>query len=209
MYISRTRWVACLITIFLPVLLPVLAVGSGTKQQPVLLSLPAETVLTAIQKILPLEVPSQSRQLQGDITVESVEHLMIHNGVITVHGVISGRDLLATTNFGGQEIQVRLGEVRLPMICDLQTRFDAVRKKLLLTPHFRQTAHTAGESQAPLPPLINALSAGEYAVDLDALDAVDLKVGSKSILLVMEPVNITTANNTLVFQLLPRISKTP
>ncbi len=207
MHISPARSVICLIIVLLPALLTTNAIGDNTKQQPVVLSLPAETVLTSIQKLLPLEIPSQSRQLQGDITVESVERLVIHDNIITVHGVLFGRNLVATTNFGGQDIQLRLGEVRLPMICDLQTRFDAVRKKLLLTPHFRQTAHIADESQDPLTPLINALSAREYVVDLDALEAIDLKVGAQSILLVMEPINISTLNDTLVFHLLPRVSK--
>lgn len=181
------------------------ATGNGNNQPPVVLSLPAETILSSVQKALPLDIPSQSRQLQGDITLESIDRLVIRDNIITVRGVLFGRNLVVLTNFGGQDIQVRLGEVRLPMTCDLQTRFDAARKKLFVTPRFSETGQNAGNPQDPLAPLIGALGGREYAVDLDALETINLKVGTKSIPIAMDPIKIAALNNALVFHLLPRV----
>lgn len=181
------------------------AAGNGTNQQSIVLSLPAETILTSVQKALPLDIPSQSRQLQGDITLESIDRLVIRDNIITVRGVLFGRNLVVLTNFGGQDIQVRLGEVRLPMTCDLQTRFDAARKKLFVTPRFSETGQNAGNPQDPLAPLIGALGGREYAVDLDAMETINLKVGAKSIPIAMDPIKIAALNNALVFHLLPRV----
>ena len=201
----RTLCTTCLLLISL--LGPHLAsaAGTGTNQQPIVLSLPADTILTSVQKALPLDIPSQSRQLQGDITLESIDRLVIRDNIITVRGVLFGRNLVVLTNFGGQDVQVRLGEVRLPMTCDLQTRFDAARKKLFVTPRFSETAQNANNPQDPLAPLIGALGGREYAVDLDALETINLKVGAKSIPIAMDPIKIAALNNALVFHLLPRV----
>ncbi len=180
--------------------------ASGGSQKNIVLTLPAETVLASLQKALPLDIPSQSRQLQGDITVESLDRLVIQNNVISVRGVLSGRNLVVLTSFGGQDIQLRLGEVRLPMTCDLLTRFDPIRHKLFVTPHFKETVQNGGNRQDGLAPLLGALGGREYAVDLDALETINLKVGSRSIPIAMEPVSITGADNILVLQMQPRVS---
>jgi hypothetical protein len=171
----------------------------------IIISLPAETVLASLQKVLPLDIPSQSRQLQGDIILESLDRLVIHNNIITVHGVLSGRNLIVSTHLAGQELQLRVGEVRLPMTCDLQTRFDPTKRQLFVTPRFSDTAPPAKAGDDALTPLLGALGGREYRVDLDALEMINLKVGSKSIPIAMEPVKIAGADNVLIFHLLPRV----
>jgi hypothetical protein len=205
MFLSKSL-AASLLSILLFVSLPAMAANGNNNQKNIVLTLPAETVLTSLQKTLPLDIPSQSRQLQGDITVESLDRLVIHDNIISVHGVLSGKNLVVTTNFGGQDIQLKVGEVRLPMTCDLQTRFDRNRKKLFVTPRFNDTAQNTNNPQDPLTPLLGALGGREYAVDLDALETINLKVGTKSIPIVMEPVNITAQDNALVFHLMPRVA---
>lgn len=167
----------------------------------IVLTLPAETVLASLQKALPLDIPSQSRQLQGDIIVESLESLVIADNTVTVRGVLSGRNLVVTTQLAGQPIQLRLGEIRLPVTCALQTRFDATRGKLYVTPHF----NNVGNGNDDLAPLLGALAGHEYLVDLDALETMNIRVGSKTIPVAMDPVHIGGANNALVFQMMPRV----
>lgn len=208
MRISRLLCTAfLLVLLFIPQLTSAAGKGSNQQpnQQPIVLTLPAETVLGSVQKVLPLDIPSQSRQLQGNITLESLDHLAIRDNIITVRGVLSGRNLVVLTHFGGQDIQVRLGEIRLPISCDLQTRFDPARKKLLITPRFTESAQGTGNSQDPLTPLIGALGGREYAIDLHALEGIKFKVGSKSIPIALEPIKISAQNNTLILHLLPKV----
>lgn len=206
MFNSKPLRLTCLL---LALLLPVSTVAAPSSNtnaaKNIVLSLPAETVLTSLQKALPLDIPSQNRQLQGDITLESLDRLVIHDNIITVHGVLSGKNLVMTTNLAGQDIQLKVGEVRLPMTCDLQTRFDPARRQLFVTPRFTDTAQKAGNPQDPLTPLLGALGGREYLVDLDALQMINVKVGAKTIPIAMEPVNIEGVNNTLIFQMLPRV----
>ncbi|MCL2340576.1 MAG: hypothetical protein FWC49_02610 [Proteobacteria bacterium] len=198
---KRILWLLCGL-LLCP--LPVIAAGNGN-QKDIVLTLPAETVLASLQKTLPLDIPSRSRQLQGDITVESVDRLVIRDNVISVHGILSGKNLVVTTNLGGQDLQLRLGEVRLPIACDLRTRFDPVRRKLFVTPRFKDAAHDPANSQDSLASLLGALDGREYAVDLDTLKTIDLKVGSRSIPIAMEPVGIAGVDNNLIVHMLPRV----
>ena len=206
MFIQKPLSTACLLLILLLLPLPVLSAG-GNSQKNIVLTLPAETVLSSLQKTLPLDIPSQSRQVQGDITLESVDRLVIRDNIITMHGVLSGRNLVVVTNFGGQDIQLKVGEVRLPMTCDFHTRFDPVRRKLFVTPRFTDTVQRQGtNTQDPLAPLLGALGGREYPVDLDALETINLKVGARTIPIIMEPVSIAATDNALTFHLLPRVS---
>jgi hypothetical protein len=206
MFNRNTLHFTCLLAALL--LLPFPATGGNGDskiQKNIVLTLPAETVLTSLQKVLPLDIPSQSRQLQGDIILESLDRLVIHDNIITVHGVLSGRNLVVVTQFAGQDLQLRVGEVHLPLTCDLQTRFDPAQRKLFVTPRFTDTAQHASNPQDSLTPLLGALGGREYPIDLDALQMINIKVGGKSIPITMEPVKIAAVDNALTFHLLPRV----
>lgn len=178
-----------------------LANTAPCKQRSIVLSLPAETVLSSVQKMLPLAIPSQSRRLQGDIIVESLSSLTIADNAITLRGVLTGRNLMVTTRIGGQNFQLRLGEVRLPIACTLKTRFDPANRKLYVIPSFPDSPNGDGD----LGPLLGALTNREYQVDLHALESLKIRMGDKTIPIALDPVKITGSNNTLVFHMLPRV----
>ncbi len=178
-----------------------LAKAASCKQKSIVLTLPAETVLSSVQKMLPLSIPSQGRSLQGDIIVESLSSLAIADNAITLRGVLTGRNLVVTTRIGGQNFQLRLGEVRLPITCTLKTRFDQAHRKLFVTPSFPNSPNGDGD----LAPLLGALTNREYPVDLHALESLKIRVGDKTIPIAMDPINIAGTDNTLVFHMLPRV----
>lgn len=175
--------------------------ATSAQDKSVVLTLPAATVLSSVQQMLPLEIPSQSRRLQGDIILESLSYLAIADNVITIRGVLSGRNMVVTTQLAGQDIQLKVGEVRLPVLCNLKTRFDPGHRKLYVTPSFPDSAN-GGDGLAPM---LGALAGREYQVDLDALESFNIRVGGRSIPITMEPVRIAGIENTLVFHMLPRV----
>jgi hypothetical protein len=181
------------------------APASNTSPRDIVITLPAETVLASLKKILPLEIPSQNPQLQGDIVLESLDRLVIHDNIISVHGVLSGRNLVVVTNIAGQDIQLRVGQVHLPMTCDLHTRFDPVQRKLFVTPRFADTGAANNSQEGSLAPLLGALGGREHLVKLDALRLLNIKIGTRSIPIAMEPVKITGTDNTLILHLQPQI----
>jgi hypothetical protein len=178
---------------------------AADNRKAIVLTMPAEAVLAALQQAVPLTFSTRNRQVQGDITIESVDQLVIHNSIISMHGMLVGRNLTVTTNLAGQDIQIRIGEVRLPVACDLQTRFDPARRKLLVTPQCKETALDPGNSINTQPSLLSAFDGREYPVDLDALKTINLKVGSGSMSITMEPVSVTGSDNALIMHMVPQV----
>lgn len=198
----------CLFTVLL--LLPHAGASAPANAKPlrdIVITMPAETVLASLQKILPLTIPSQHPGLQGDIVLESLDRLSIANNVLSVHGVLSGKNLLVATNIAGQNIQLKLGQVSLPINCDLQTRFDQASGQLFVRPRFANGSQAQAQNNpaGSLDPLLGALGSREYPVDLEALQMLNIRMGDRTIPIAMQPVNITGADNSLIFRLLPRV----
>ena len=163
-------------------------------------TLPAETVLEAVQKILPLTIPAQISGVQGDLILESLGHLAVNGNVISVRGVLAGRNMHVNAKVGGKPFQLQLGEARLPVACDLHTRFDQATGKLFFTPRFTgQNGDDAGFSQ-----LLGGLSKREYPLELDALDRLDFQIGPRTVSFALRPTNIFGRDNALTFALQPR-----
>lgn len=183
------------------------ATANATPLRDIVLTMPAETVLASLQKVLPLAIPSQHPGLQGDIVLESLDRLSIADNVLSVHGVLSGKNLVMATNLAGQNIQLKLGQVTLPIHCDLHTRFDRAQGKLFVRPRFANAgqAQTANGQAGSLDPLLGALGSREYPVDLEALQMLNIRMGERTIPIAMQPVNITGTDNSLIFRLLPRV----
>lgn len=181
--------------------------ASNKAQRDIVITMPAETVLASLQKMLPLAIPSHNEQLQGDIVLESLDRLAIHDNILSLHGVLSGKNLVLVTNIAGQDIQLKLGQIHLPVTCDLQTRFDQSKRKLFVTPRFTENAADKNKQEASVGSLISTLGGKEYPVNLDALQLLNIKMGSRSIPIAMEPTNIAGIDNTLIFRLMPRIGE--
>lgn len=202
---------SCLVLAAALLLLPLMAkaapTASNKAQRDIVITMPAETVLASLQKMLPLAIPSHNEQLQGDIVLESLDRLFIHDNILSLHGVLSGKNLVLVTNIAGQDIQLKLGQIHLPVTCDLQTRFDQAKRKLFVTPRFTENAADKNKQEASVGSLISALGGKEYPVDLDALQLLNIKMGSRSIPIAMEPTNIAGLDNALIFRLMPRIGE--
>lgn len=167
----------------------------------IVLTLPAETVYAAIKKILPLTIPTQGNTVQGQLILESIDHLSIRDNVITVRGVLGGRNMSVNAMVADRPIRVQLGELRLPLACDLHTRFDRQSGRLYITPRFAER----GDAQdAGLGNLLDGLTGREYPLELDALKRLDFEVGTRVVSFILEPTNITARDNALIFHLQPR-----
>lgn len=171
----------------------------------VVLTLPAETVHAALKKILPLAIPTQSSTVQGQLILESLERLTIRNNVISVQGVLGGKNMTVNAMVANKPIRVQLGELRLPVTCDLLTRFDRQTRQLYISPRFSE----GGSGQdAGLGSLLDGLAGREYPIELDALKRLDFEIGTRVISFAMQPNNIVGQDNALIFYLQPQVRPT-
>ena len=198
--LSRTIWL-------LIILLLAASTVHARERAPrdLVLSIPAETVQTTIQSILPLAIPAHHELLRGEIILESLDQLSINNNIITVRGILSGKNLVAVTKIAGQDILLRLGQARLPVTCDLFTRFDPESRELYVTPRFSDSGPNRNNQENSLTPLLGALAGREYRVDLEALRLIDITIGDRLIPLALNPVNMIGENNSLIVYLQPKV----
>ena len=176
--------------------------GAQAANRDVVLTLPAETVHAAVKKILPLTIPTQGSTVQGQLILESLDHLSIRNKVISLHGVLGGRNMTVNAMVANKPIRVQLGELRLPVSCDLLTRFDRQSGQLYVSPRFKEQG---GGQDAGLANLLDGLAGREYPLDLDALKRLDVEIGTRTISFAMRPNNIIGQDNALVFYLQPQV----
>jgi hypothetical protein len=177
--------------------------SAGQPQDQFTFILPAPALHQTLQKNLPLMFTPESSSFDGKLSIDSIDRLSIHDAMISLHGIISGKNLSLTTKIAGQNLKIKLGQVILPLSCDLHLRFDPSSQQLFITPHFKPSEDNSGNGQALLP-LLAALGTKEYPVDLKELQSLKPSIGGQDLNLQLEPVQVTAANNQLVLGLRPK-----
>ncbi len=179
------------------------------KTPPLSLTLPIATLHQNLNNLLPLPLEPQkkNRNFQGSFRVDSISRLRLKKNVIAVQGQLSGKNMAVNAKVGGQTIQIKLGEVILPVSCDIALRYDKQRKTLFLKPTFYKQARKQDPAAASLGPLLDNLSK-EYALPLDTWAPLAGKLGGTPIFVQLEPVDIRLAKDALVLQFRPHASKT-
>ena len=182
--------------------------GQAAKRQPITLTLPATALHQGLRSLLPLpiEPTGKNRNIKGSFTVDSISKLVIRENRIGLQAQISGRNISITAAVGGQSIQIKLGQLVLPVSCDIAVRFDQKKKILFLTPKFYDQPQGNIDAAAPLRPLLDSLSK-EYAVPLDKLAPLAGKLGSTPIYVHMKPLDIRAGADALILQFHPIAQK--
>ena len=191
--------------LFLLLSLPFPVSGATNPQQDIFtLILPAQALLHTLQAVLPLPIKQYNKSFSGRLIVESIDQLRIHDNIISVHGVVTGKKLAMHTMIGDRNIKLKLGRVTLPLACDLHLRFDDKKQRLFLKPQFTSSSKKSGNV---LLPLLTALAGHEYPVDLKRLLSFSPTIEGRQLTLRFQPVQIATGNNKLVLGLKPEKKK--
>ncbi|MCI5140856.1 MAG: hypothetical protein D3909_03830 [Candidatus Electrothrix sp. ATG1] len=175
---------------------------------PLTLTLPLPTLHQALNDLLPLPIEQSKKNdhFQGTFVVNSISRLAAKQNSIALQGQLSGRNMAVNAQVGGQTIQIKLGEMVLPVRCDIALRYDPQRKKLLLRPTFYNQALQHDPASASLGPLLDGLKK-EYTLPLDKLDPLTGKLGLIPIYIQLEPVDIRLNGDSLVLQFRPHTGK--
>lgn len=179
------------------------------KAQPVTIVLPESALFQTLSGLLPLPIEHDaSKQFKGEITFDSISSLSVDNGQIIISGQLSGRNMSMNADVGGQSIQIRLGSLALPVVCETSLRFDPAKQLLLLTPRFQRSARGNGEADEPLLALLNSLSK-QYEVPLRNIMPINGEIGSAKVHLRMEPLDIRAEDGAVTLRLRPVAGKRP
>lgn len=169
--------------------------------------LPAPALLWTLQALLPLPLETDDSTLSGTINIDSIDTLAIHDGRLTLHGVLTGKNLSINTAIAGQNIKLRLGQLILPLSCDLLLRFDRAGQRLFFTPLFKPGPDGKAQNSEAVLPLMAALNNREFPVDLKKLLTLNPTIGGTSRPLRVETTWVSARDNQLVLRLRPQKSK--
>jgi hypothetical protein len=206
----KSRRMKLLNTVSLTFLLFLLAgiFPAAAVDQAATISIPDDILLRTIQDGLPISIAAQSQYVQGDVIIQSLEKLQVREKSIFLQGVVSSRNFTMNTTIAGKEISMDLGNVRLPVSCELFLRFDGNKKVLFVTPRFPkpESLYTTDPADALLL-LLSSLGEKEYPVELGSIQPILAKVGTRNIPITLEPVDIQTQKGLLLIKMRPRVSK--
>lgn len=172
------------------------------------ISIPEEVLFQAVKDGLPIAIEAQSEYVQGDTVIQSLERLQVREKSLFLQGVVSSRNVVLNTTIGGKEISMNIGNVRLPVSCELFLRFDPNKKILFVTPHFPkpESLYTTDPADALLL-LLSSLGEKEYPLELGSIQPILARVGSRDIPIALEPVDIKAQKGLLLIKLRPRVAK--
>lgn len=181
---------------------------AGAADQAATISIPEDVLFQTIKDGLPITIEAQSQYVQGDIIFESLEKLQVQEKSMLLQGVASGRDFTMGTTMAGREITMQLGNVQLPFTCELFLRFDSNKKILFVMPRFPKPKSLYSTDPADaLQLLLASLGEDEYPVALGAISPIIAEVGSSSIPIELEPVDIQMQKGLLLIKMKPTVSK--
>ncbi len=178
-------------------------------QDYVTITLPEEVIRQSIQKILPVDIGPRNEHMEGNLVLDSIDRFELGDNSAQVHGLILGKDIVLNTRIGDQDLRFKVGEVQLPVTCDLTFRFDQKEKKLYVTPHFAEPVKGTSQEQGnKVLPILALLNNREYPVSFSNLQGMQTKIGQRQFSVAMEPVDIQISKSQLVLKMVPKLSKT-
>ena len=173
----------------------------------VTMTLPEAMIKQSVQSVLPLPIVPEGEHLQGKLVLDSISKLEMRDNGALIQGTVLGSGLTLKTKVGNQSLNMKIGEVRLPLTCDFTFRFDPAQKILYVTPHLEQPQPTKNPQADAVLPLLTLLGNKEYPVSLDSLQTFNAKVGDQDIKVAMEPVDIRIAAQQMVVKMRPKLQK--
>jgi hypothetical protein len=193
--------------VILFVLIAVSTVFCRTNPDIVTLTLPEAMIRQSVQSVLPLPIVPEGDHLQGKLVLDSISKLEMRDNGALIQGTVLGSNLSLKTRVGNQNLNMKIGEVRLPLTCDFTFRFDPARKILYVTPHLEQPQPTNNPQADAILPLLTLLGNKEYPVSLDSLQTFTAKVGDQDISVAMEPVDIRISAQQMVVKMRSKLRK--
>ena len=163
-------------------------------------ALPAPALLSILQRLQPIPIQPAQKSFSGSLAIQSIDHLHIHDNAISLHGIVKGSNLALQTMIAGQKLKLKLGNLSLPVACNLRLRLDKQKKALFLTPHFTATGNKVRKND-PIAGLLNGLGGKEYPLPLSEIDKLLSRNLARNISLGLQPVLLNMDNNTLTLGL--------
>lgn len=170
------------------------------------LTIPESVLSEAVQQSLPVPIDTGSDTVAGSISIENIEQLQLEEQQISALVTLIGNDIQIKTTIAGQQLRLKVGDVKLEFNITADTRYDAPSQTLFIKPTVTDLKSENGQSGDELGNLLAGLFNGrEFPLAIDRLQPIITDTGSKKLAIDMQIKNVTIARNLLTLHLLPHI----
>jgi hypothetical protein len=201
----RALWPLLLIVLIAPLIQAPHPAAGAPPPAEVSVAIPVEVIAATLRNALPLEL-NTNRQLTGSLKLVSVENLVLGANRASFAFRLEGRDVGYKAEFGGQALELNLGNVHLAMLCDATLRFDPARHAILVRPSFREAAGGSNQRAAQVLPLITPPPGSEFPIPLERLDPFVTRIADRRLTVNLEIASVTTVPGELRIAIRPRVS---
>lgn len=201
-------WCRNMLLAFIMLLVVSPLVPCQAKMSAMTIALPEDVVKQSLQDILPLNLDETSRYVEGKLVLTSINKVVMGENSAIVEGLVNGENINIITRVGDQDLRIKVGNLHLPLTCDLTFRYDVKGKTLYVNPRLRPPVSGSATDMAnSVTSLLTLFNNREYPISLTSLQTLKAKIGNQDISVDMQPVDIRVSQGQLIVKMVPRLSK--
>jgi hypothetical protein len=184
-----------------------LPTGAAAAEDYITLSLPESVIAKAVQALLPLNIDAHSGSIEGDITIINISSLQLSDDHLSCLLHLAGNNLAFLTEIAGHEIRLKVGSVEVEFKTRAALRFDSKKQTLFVKPMVENLKGKDSGSNADIgQALVSLLNGREFPVNLQKLDPLIARTGTKTVTINNRIADIKVAPKLITLQLTPQIS---
>ena len=162
----------------------------------VALTIPEAILVKAVQQSLPVQIDPGSDTVGGSIHIENIENLQLDDQNISASVTLVGNEIQIKTTIAGQQLRLKVGNVKLEFAITADTRFDNATQTLFIKPTVTDLQTKDGQAGDELGTLLVGLFNGqEFPLAIDKLQPIITDTGSKKLAIEMVITDITISEN--------------
>lgn len=186
------------------------AFAAPVEEQLITLNLPESVLAETIGQSLPIDLNTSSDSLIGSIVIQKIDNLTFGDQSISALIRLVGKDVQMSTNIGGHQLRLKIGDVLLDFAITASIRYDEATQTLFIKPIVNDIKSHGNQKNGEIGGLLVALFNGkEFPIAINKLQPIITDTGSKQLAISMHIKDVTIAGKTLVLHILPLIQTLP
>lgn len=177
------------------------------QSEPIRLTIPQSVITQVIRALLPINIDTHSKSVDGDITIINISNLQLSQGHLACRLHLAGNNLALLTEIAGHDIRLKVGTIELDVTSDAALRFDPKKQILYIKPVINDVAESSTGGNGEIgKALIAMLNGREYPVSMKNLDPLVAEAGAKTVTINTKIVNIEAKPKEIQLSLHPLIT---
>lgn len=192
-----TTFVICLITL-------TCSMKESRGQEFITINFPEKVISNAISTVLPLNIDTNSKTIQGDITIINISELQLIDKHLICRLHLAGNNLALVTEIAGHDIRLKVGSVKVDFKTNSAVRFDRKSQTLYIKPVVENAK--SGSNTDIGQALVALLNGREFPISMKKLDPMIAETGSKTLTINTSIANIEAKTKAIQLSLIPTIT---